>query len=175
MLKTISICLLGILVASCRQQEGARPIEVQRTFGAEEPLRRPVDLPDDVLLALRADERVRTCIPNGETDRAILKDWFGASQIDLNSDSRSDLVIVPMNGCLFGSNIVPFWVFHNTKAGHALVLSTDALRLNVLATKTRDYSDLEASAVVGTRLAVTLTYKFNGTRYELASRREQEI
>lgn len=152
MISLARICVLGLLVTSCRPQQSAPTVEVQRAFGAEEPLRRPVVVPDDVLLALRADERNRTCIPDGETDQAIRKEWFGTSEIDLNSDSRADLVIVPINGCLFGANIVPFWVFRTTDAGHELALSTNGLSLDVLETKTRDYSDIETSAVVGTRV-----------------------
>jgi hypothetical protein len=158
-----------LLAMSCRAQETE-----QRTFGAEEALQRPVQLPDEVLSALGADESVRTCIAEGNAQQTR-KEWFGASRIDLNSDDRTDLVIVPVNGCLFGANLLPFWVFHNTEAGYVLALSTTGLGLEVLEAKTQGYSDIEVSAVVGMRLVVTLTYKFNGSRYEQASRRAEEI
>jgi hypothetical protein len=100
------LCVSGIVAVSCRAQEPfpvqeppAAPPAPQRVFGAEEALERAAELPAEVLLALGANERVETCIAEGQGQQ-IRKEWFGASRIDLNSDDRLDLVIPSTAVCL---------------------------------------------------------------------------
>jgi hypothetical protein len=141
-----------------------RKADEQRLFGAEETIIRPVDIPADVLDILQRDERNRTCLAPSAPSKGIDSSWFLASRIELNNDSSPDLVIVPSNPCLFGANIIPFWMFRNTPQGHKLILNVSGLGLEVLNERTNGYHDVRVDSPTA-REVLTTVFKFNGDRY----------
>ena len=154
----VVLLLTAFVAPSCRSQQspGKGADEVQRDFGAEIEVRRPVGIQRRRFEGI--EKRLRC---------SVLP--------DLNEDQREDLIVVGRDGCLAGANILPFWILRNTSDGYAKALSVRALHLSVAESKTLGYSDISAAAVVGLNSVVTLTYKFNGKEYELAGRAQEEI
>jgi len=134
----------------------------QTKFGMETPRpERPVHVPDTVLAILKEDQRLERCGP----EVVVTKEWFTASEIDLNGDSLMDLVVVPIEGCLVGANVGPFWVFRKALKSYQLALAVDALGIEILETKssgTRDIAIYSATATEG----LTTIFKFNGATYQ---------
>jgi len=161
--------LLALAIAIGQRAEGQTPAKVpqgeQMRFGLEEPLEQPAPIPEDVLEILRRDSDVRTCEIEGGSRDAILATWYEASQIHLDGPNEIDLIIKAKNACLWGPNINPFWIFRGTRNSHRLVLSTIALGLQVLKTKTNGLRDVRGGAIV--RLKPNyVTYKFDGRTYQ---------
>lgn len=171
----VVLLVLGFVSLGCANRAPALQHQEQTQFAAEGEVEKPVDLPDEVLRELMNDERNQTCLGINETKEQMPASWFAASQIHLNGDRLPDLVVTPKNACLFGANMVPFWVFRSTNQGYKLALSMSGLALQVLNSKTNGYRDIETSAVVQTRYVVTLTFKFDGSQYKQTGRREEEI
>jgi len=144
----------------------------QSEFDAEERVQRPVRLPEAVVQRLRQDDRVRDCLQG--SDGEDIAPWFTASAIDLNDDGLPDLVVKPENACLFGANIVPFWIFRNTAKGYELLLNPYGLALKILRTGTKGYRDITIEASSATTI-LGATYKFDGTRYTPRACWEQAI
>ena len=166
--------LCGSIISDARAQRrrraGASPPRGQTSFNLEEPVSRPVPIPADVLRGLGQDERVLSCLSGADQSAVeIPPSWFAASAINLNGDQLPDLIIKPVNSCLFGANIGPFWVFRNTGKGYALALRTDALELEVLPTKTRNYRNIRASAASARQVFKRL-YRFDGQSYRPSRR-----
>lgn len=139
-LKRFSLTRLILLIASPAWSREANRIagKPQRgqemSFGAEEPFARPVAVPDGVLQILRRDERVRRCLSGDNMAPTELPpSWFMASVVNLNNDRRPDLIVRADNACMFGANIVPFWIFRNTARGYELVLQVHTLGVTILA------------------------------------------
>lgn len=151
--------LLTLFALPAWAQRGA-----QRSFGAEEPMRRPARIPKAVLRLLRQDERVRRCLSDAAERQKELASWFSASAVELNNDRRSDLLVKPENGCLWGANIVPFWIFRNGGAGYELVLKTHGLGVDILRKRTLGHHDVEVGAASADR-SYGAVYKFDGKRY----------
>jgi hypothetical protein len=123
----------GVCKPSTQQQ--------QTTFGLEGPRpARPVEVPDAVLNLLKQDDHVARCGP----DAVVAKKWFTASEINLDADNSRDLVVLPVEGCLFGANIGPFWVFRQTTEGYELALVVDALGIEFLNTRSSGFRDIPA-------------------------------
>ena len=166
--RLVGLCFSALLIASAigegSAQTSRRARKEQSRFGAEVAIRRPVEIPTDVLSILRETKRNQTCLKDGESPTNIISSWFAGSRIHLNDDGGSGLVVAARNSCLFGVNLVPFWVFRNTPRGHELVLSVSALGLDVLNTKTNNYRDIRASAATARRVQ-TIIFKFDGKEY----------
>ena len=160
----LSAVLIALVVGEASAQTRRRSQEAQSRFGAEVAIRRPVEIPNDVLSILREDKRNQTCLKDGQSPTNITSSWFVGSRIYLNNDSGSALVVTARNTCLYGVNLVPFWVFRNEPQGHELVLRVSALGLDVLNTKTNNYRDIRASAATA-RSVHTAIFKFDGKEY----------
>lgn len=167
-MRLIRVFLLTLLPAlmfpEANAQAPKRSQREQSRFGAEVAIRRPVEIPADVLLILREDKRNQNCLQEGESPTSITTSWFVGSRIHLNGHSQRDLVITAKNTCLLGANLVPFWVFRNTSPGHELVLSASALVLDVLNTKTNNYRDIRTGKATA-RTVQTVIFKFDGKKY----------
>jgi hypothetical protein len=160
------------VIAQEQQQKQGKPRDEQLHFGAEEAIRNPTSVSEEVLQILRRDERNQTCLAANELPSDIPASWFVASEVSLNRDGLTDLVVTAANPCLFGANINPFWIFHGTPRGQQLVLSVSALSLEVLDTRTKGFRDIRASAATATEVLITV-YSFNGGEYRrLRSSRE---
>jgi hypothetical protein len=122
-------------------------------------------VPDTVLNALKEDERLERCGP----EPLVTKRWFTASEINLNGDKLTDLVVLPVEGCLFGANIGPIWVFRQTSQGYDLALVVDALGIEVLKTRSRGSRDIAVYAATAIE-GFTTILKFNGTTYQPVQR-----
>jgi hypothetical protein len=153
---SLVIILFGFPVMA---QRGA-----QRSFGAEESIKRPIKIPKVVLQILRQDERVQRCFRNGDEPQNGIASWFKASAIDLNNDGRADLVVKPENDCLFGANITPFWIFHNTGNSYELVLKTHTLGLDILRSRTNGFLNIRVEAASAVMIYGS-EYRFDGKRY----------
>ena len=57
----------------------------------------------------------------------IAASWFEAAQIHLDGPEAIDLLVKAKDGCLFGANIGPFWIFRKTQHGYELLLRRNAL------------------------------------------------
>ena len=156
--------LIALAIGEASAQASRRSQKEQSHFGAEVAIRKAAEIPTDVLSILREDKRNQTCLGDGESPTNITSSWFVGSQIHLNGDGDADLVVTARNECLLGANIIPFWVFRNTRQGHELVLSVSALGLDVLNTKTNNYRDIRTSAATA-RAAYTVIFKFDGKEY----------
>lgn len=136
----------------------------QTIFGAETEIASPVNVPEDVLEALRSDKRNQTCLAENESAKKIVASWFSASKIHLNSDGLPDLVVTATNPCLFGANLHPFWIFRKTPRGHKLVLSVSALGLEVLSTRSKGYRNIRTTVATATTVGNTV-FRFDGIKY----------
>jgi hypothetical protein len=128
------------------------------------PIERPVPLPDEILKLLRSGDRVIKCLePERVTEAAAA--WFVASEVHLHDKDQSDLVVMPVNGCLLGTNVDPFWVFAKTGHGYDLILKTYQYAIDILKSKTKAYSDIRgfSSTAVET---YTVKFKFDGQKYQ---------
>ena len=159
--------LLLVFVCDVGAQTKPRVNRAEQTrFGLEEPINQPVPIPEDVLKMLRQDSDISACDLEQPNSRdSIPSTWYEASQIHLDGPNQIDLIVKAKNACLWGANIGPFWVFRGTSNGHSLVLSTVALGLRVLSTKTNGLRDIEAGAVVSLRPSF-VTYKFDRQHYQ---------
>ena len=137
----------------------------QTSFSAEDPIQHPVNVPLDILQILRQDARNQTCLRKGQSKEDIQTSWFVASEIDLKSDRSPDLIVMAVNPCLSGANVVPFWVFRHTAGGHTLALSAPAFALDVLTTRSKTYRNLRLTALTAKTEHSTI-YKFDGLRYK---------
>ena len=143
--------------------KGTRAEQVR--FGLEESIDRPVPLPEAVLKILRQDSDIRACDLEQNSRDTIPAMWYEASEIHLDGPTESDLIVKAKNACLWGANIGPFWVFRKTPNGHSLVLSTVALGLQVLKTKTNAFRDIRAGAIASLKPSYVM-YKFDGHNYQ---------
>jgi hypothetical protein len=166
--------LLAPGVAS--QQAKKRPSQEQMKFGLEGSVIQPVPIPDAVLAMLRTDSEVRTsrCVDEGQPSPSVSASWFEASQIHLDGPVEIDLLVKAKDGCLFGANIGPFWIFKKTPHGYALLLAVSALGVEVLPSRTNGHKDVSAGAVAGGK-AVSVLYKFDGRRYQESANKVEEI
>jgi hypothetical protein len=163
-----NLCLtlfpIALAVGSVSAQPSRHPKEEQSRFGAEVRIRKPAEIPSDVLSILRENKRNQTCLRDSELPTSITSSWFVGSRIDLNGNGDADLVVTARNKCLLGANLVPFWVFRNTSQGHELVLRVSALGLDVLKTKTNNYRDIRTAAATAQRVHMVI-FKFDGKEY----------
>jgi hypothetical protein len=149
------------------QQTKLPPPHEQVRFGLEEPVIRTVPVPNAVLGILKTDSVVSTsgCVDQGQSSPdKISASWFEASEIHLSRPSEVDLLVKAKDGCLFGANIGPFWIFKNAPEGYELLLQVNVLAVELLRNKTNGYRNVSAGAVAGGK-AVFVLYKFDGRKY----------
>jgi hypothetical protein len=158
----------------------------QSEFGIEleaMPIQRPVSLPREALNALSNDERVASCLENeGLSSKELPANWFIASEIHLDGQNETDLVVLPDDrppyttagkissvACFLGANTAQMWVLRKTQPGFKLVLSQIGLGMTVLATKTNGHRDIQVGAAVGGYVD-SIDFKFDGESYKIADR-----
>lgn len=160
------VILLSVFASDAGAQTKPKANRAEQTrFGLEEPINHPVPIPEGVLKILRQDSDISACDLEPNSRDSIPSTWYEASQIHLDGPNQIDFIVKAKNACLWGANIGPFWVFRGTSNGHSLVLSTAALGLRVLNTKTNGLRDVEAGAVVSLKPSF-VTYRFDGQRYQ---------
>lgn len=145
-------------------------------FALEQPVNRPVAIPDGVLHTLSQEPDVvgSSCWERAQPSKEISSSWFEASQIHLARTDKIDLLVKAKDGCLFGANIGPFWIFRGTGKKYELVLAVSALGVEILDSKTNGYRDISAGAVASGR-SVRILYKFDGRRYREMESESQPI
>lgn len=169
----ISICLITSATAQTKPHKSTGSVE-QTSFGAEEKIRRRAKIPAAILKSLKTDERVKDCLAENDKSKGKFETWFSAAQVNLNGDAQSDFVVKPENACLFGANIVPFWVFRSGGGKYDLMVHAYSLSLEVLPIKTRGYRDIEIFAASATT-GFGAKYKFDGKNYVPKSCYEQPL
>lgn len=143
---------------------------------------RPVAVPTAILEILRQDQVVQSCVAwltkENESPAKVSKYWFIASQIHLDGPNEIDLIVMPRtpsalhteSRCLFGANVMPFWIFRESKNSYQPLFSESAHDLRILDSKARGYRDLEIRS--NTATAVTSSrFKFDGEKYILDTQR----
>ena len=177
------LCLPQVLTA-----QHAKPKEQkeQSDFGSElevVPIQLPITLRRAALDALSKDAGVASCLENeGISPNELPASWFVASEIHLDGENESDLVVLPggrlpdtpkgeisPNACFLGANTGQMWVLRNTPRGFKLVFSQMGLGMSVHATTTNGFRDIEVGAVVG-GYDDSIDYKFDGESYKIAGR-----
>jgi len=158
------------------QQTKKRPSQEQMRFRLEESVDQPVPIPDAVLAVLSSDSEVRAsgCVDQGQPALKISASWFEASRIHLDGPEEIDLLVKAKDGCLFGANIGPFWIFKKTQHGYELLLAISALGVELLPSRTNGHKDISAGAAAGGK-AVTVFYKFDGRTYQESGNKVDEI
>jgi hypothetical protein len=140
---------------------------VEKKHGAyidHPPVEHPVPLPEEVLKALRADNRVGKCVKEASVSEAPAA-WFTASEIHLHDKNQTDFVVLPSNECIYGENTVPFWVFGKTARGYDLLLRADELGIEVLKSKTKGYCDIRGT-FLGATETYTVKFEYDGQKYQ---------
>lgn len=137
-----------------------------RVYQLEQPFYQSVPVPPQVLTILRSDKlnrgRFEACRGNLTQ---IPASWFVAARIDLKQgDEDSGLTVRAENGCLWGANIGPFWVFHQTSKGYTLILQVNTLGLEFLESSSNGYRDIQTMAATANTLTSTV-YRYKGGVY----------
>jgi hypothetical protein len=161
----IAVLVFGLECESDAQTRRETVHHEQVRFALEEAVDSPVPIPDDVLNVLRRESEISTCALGSGSRDAIPSTWFEAARIHLDGPRESDLIVKAKNACLWGPNIGPFWVFRKTPSGHTLVLSTTALGIQVLDSKTNGFRDIKAGAIA-TLKPTYVMYRFDGHSYQ---------
>lgn len=136
-------------------------------FGLEEKIEHPVPLPSSVLRTLQADKSNQVLFeacPSRATLQQIPPDWFVAANVDLRKDDHFGLLVKAENGCLWGANIGPFWVFRRTTNGYDLVLSESGNTLAILDGFANGYRKIRLTRATNT-FFLTTVYEFSGREY----------
>jgi hypothetical protein len=165
-----------LMTGAAKPQQGNKSIPSEQTrFGLEESVVHPVPVPSKVVAILKDDAEVRSrgCRDQAESANQVSASWFEASQIHLDGSGEVHLLVKAKNGCLFGANIGPFWIFRNTPQGYQLVLNVSALGVELLRSRTNGYRDVSAGAVAGGK-AVSVIFKFDGRKYLEARTKTEE-
>lgn len=153
------VAALSIFFAACLNASAQ-----QTVFDLEGNVRREVAVPDDVIAVLKSDERVDACFRE-KGEGASEATWFAASEIDLNGDRKMDLIIKAKDGCLFGANQGPFWIFQKMPDGYRQLFSASGLQLAVLPKKVNSFSQIKISKVVSQK-PTSKIYSFKSGKYQ---------
>ncbi|MBV8858713.1 MAG: hypothetical protein JOZ02_17410 [Acidobacteria bacterium] len=145
-------------------QRGRARQEEQTSFNVEEPVRKPVPLPEAVLGILARDEMVRACYAHEDEGAFAIKGWFRAAAVNLGGAPGRGYVVLPKEGCLSGGNLGTFWVFAPEGRGYRLVLKTHALALSLGRARPRGLRAIGISAASGVYVFEAV-YEYDGTRY----------
>ncbi|HEX8247077.1 MAG TPA: hypothetical protein VF599_02745 [Pyrinomonadaceae bacterium] len=151
--------VVSILFAACFTANAQ-----QTVFELEGNVRREVAVPAAVIAVLKSDQRVDACFRE-KGEGANEAAWFAASEIDLNGDRKMDLIIKAKDGCLFGANQGPFWIFQKMPDGYQQVLAAHGLQLAVLPKKINTFSQIKISKVVSQKPAGRI-YSFKSGKYQ---------
>lgn len=155
--------VLVVVVISAAISAGAQD-KVQTIFNLEENVAKTASIPDAVIAVLKSDSRVDACFREKGED-ANEAEWFEASEIDLNSDKRMDLIVKAKDGCLFGANQGPFWIFQNASDGYLQIFSASGLQLAVLPKRTNSFNRIKVSKAVSMKPA-SRTFFFKNGKYQ---------
>lgn len=137
----------------------------QTEFSAEdEAVKKPAEIPIDVLALLRQDERVKNELEDGKIPPGEMPtSWFSASAIHLSGPGEPDF-IVAAEGPLRGANLEDFWVFCHTEHGYRLALNAPAHDLVVLETYWNGYRKIVLSSQTANVLT-SVFFRWDGKRY----------
>jgi hypothetical protein len=165
----LSIALCIVSVASNAAVNALHHADLH--FSAENSVKNAVPVPEAIWSLLKEDADVRE-VEERETPpiRNPPRNWFSAARVHLHTPRANDF-IVQGEGPLMGANLSTFWVFGDTASGAKLLLKIPAHDLVIRDAESNGYKVIEASAVIAAAHVVTLTYKFNGERYLLSSRK----
>jgi hypothetical protein len=154
--------VLVVVVISAAVGAGAQG-KVQTIFNLEENVSKSASIPDAVIAVLKSEQRVDACFQE-KGKGANEAEWFEASEIDLNADKRLDLIVKAKDGCLFGANQGPFWIFQNEKDGFRQIFSASGLQLAVLPKKANSFNQIKISKAVAMKPA-SQTFSFKNGKY----------
>ncbi len=165
-----AVVLFSATVIFCQ-----RPLKAEQTrFSAEEEIQSPAKVPADVLAELQRDGDVLRCLSEEQPLQQAPESWFSASIVTLTSKPRTGLVVKPENGCLFGANVVPFWIFEQTANGYRLGLKIHALGVEILSSRTNDHCDIQTDKASATTVYSAL-YKFKNGGYQVSKSSSKPI
>lgn len=183
------LVLVAVMESRVVAQKTNKGQELEQTrFGAEEGVRKPVEIPAGALQVLR-DTLSRgplNCIKGkGTTSEQVPASWFAASEIHLEGQEETDLIVLPnvlkiaahelppAAGCLLGANVGPFWVLRrNTSGRYGLLLETYAQGLDVLDSRTNFYRDIQTGTATPAARTTAL-YKMDVPQYQIAEKKTE--
>jgi hypothetical protein len=155
--------LILVVIAVCAAASAGAQNKVQTIFNLEENVSKKAPIPEAVVAVLKSDKRVDACFQE-KGEGADETAWFEASEIDLNSDGRMDLIVKARDACLFGANQGPFWVFQNAPDGYQNVLSASGLQLSVLPEKRNSFRRIKIGKAVAMKPS-SRTFSFKNGKY----------
>jgi hypothetical protein len=161
MLSASKFFVLIVVVISAAASAGA---QVQTVFNLEESVLKKASIPAAVIAVLKSDRRVDGCFQT-KGKSANENEWFEASEIDLNGDKRPELIVKAKDGCLFGANQGPFWIFQNAADGYRQILSASGLQLAVLPRKQNTFNRIKISKAVRMK-ASSRTFSYKNGKYQ---------
>ena len=149
--------ILFFFVASLFAQQ-SKP---QTVFGLEEPVTRPVPVPDRVLQLVRQDALFKQEIESlNDTGSDFTKDWFVASEIDFGC--RRGLIVIGQ-GPLVGANVGPFWIFvADNNGSYGKPLAVLALGVQVRPSRGKSCREIWASSATAATVSTT-TFRLKDT------------
>ncbi len=188
-----ALVIAALFGSGAGAQKTAKDQQPEQTNFGSEPvpgeifINRPVEIPEAALQVLRSSQRVLRCLSmEGIAADQVPAGWFVGSEIHLNGEDETDLVVLPNvpkivayefppslnGGCLLGAHTGPFWVLRSTGSKYELLLETDAEVLEVLNSRTKGNRDIkEVTGFIGT--VVSETFGFDGEKYQPSEHQEK--
>lgn len=146
-------------------------VKEQTSFSSEGEISNRVKIPADVLKQLSEyDEgRLSQCQQDADTSKPNAAEHFAASKINLNGDTRPDLIVQAQTSCFMGAHNTTFWLFVDTNkkstASYKLVFDVAVDFLKVLKTSAERYRDIETASHTAVEL-YTIKWTFDNQKYK---------
>lgn len=138
-----------------------------QSFGLERDFPNRITLPDSVYKTLLRDKDINDTIEESKdsytTAKALKKQFFQATSVNLNNDKLPDLVVKAQSR-LTGANITRYWVFKRTRKGYVSVLKLSAFGISLLRNKSKGYRNIKGFSISSNQIFTTY-FRFDGNKY----------
>lgn len=138
-----------------------------QSFSMERDFPNQTTLPDSLYKILLRDKDINDTIEESKdsstTTKALKKQFFQTTRVNLNNDKLPDLV-VKAQSLLLGANVTRFWIFKQTSKGYVLVLETVTHSLSILRNKSEGHRNIRCDKLSAVQL-FTNYYRFDGDNY----------
>ena len=146
-------------------------LKEQTSFSSEGKISNRVKLPANILKQLSDYDsgRLAQCQQDEYTRKSNIAEHFAASQININRDGRTDLIVQAQSPCFMGAHNTTFWLFINAnqKSGgkYQMVFDISVDFLKILKTASNGYRDIETASHTAVEL-YTIKWKYDGQKYQ---------
>jgi len=171
----VVILVAGVVQASPSFAQSKAPASEQSEFSAEDAgLKRPVEIPEDVMAILRNDDLVKNVLESEDLlPEKLPQSWFSASVIHLSSGAQPDLIVVG-EPPLSGANVANFWIFRATGSRYQVVMSAPAHDLSLLQSRHNGLRDIHLTSMSAAQINTSILH-FDGTQYVLHRAKSEPI